>query len=216
VTRLGVLAAATLTTGVICQLLQRTDPTPPLLYFTVDSAVLAAAVQIRRLLRGPASDSGPWGERIRGSAVVGVVLSSLIYVTVIAPSSPSGGWFAPHDDMWVRAATLLLHAVAPVLVVAEFLLSPCRLAPAWRESALLAGWPAAYLAVVGTLAWSGAATMPYLFLSPSRFGAGPVIAVIAVIYGAVLALATTLTRARRRISGLDRTDGRSRRNQPDP
>ncbi|CAM5562473.1 hypothetical protein [Streptomyces avidinii] len=196
-TWLAALAATLLTTGVICQFLQHTDPTPPLLYFTVDSAVLAAAVQIRRLVHGPGS--GPWGERLRGSAVVGVVLSSLVHLTVIAPSSPSGGWFGPHDDLWARTATLLLHGAAPVPVVAEFLVSPCRLTPARHEPALLAWWPAAYLAVVGTLAWSDAATMPYLFLSPSRFGTGPVIATIAALSATVLALAAALTAARRRL-----------------
>ncbi|MFI7358040.1 Pr6Pr family membrane protein [Streptomyces avidinii] len=202
-TWLGALAATVLTTGVTCQFLQHTDPTPPLLYFTVDSAVLAAAVQIRRLVHGPGS--GPWDERLRGSAVVGVVLSSLVYLTVIAPSSPSGGWFGTHDDVWARTATLLLHGAAPVLVVAEFLVSPCRpapahLAPARHEAALLAWWPGAYLAVVGTLAWSGAATMPYLFLSPSRFGTGPVIATIAALFATVLALAAALTAAHRRLA----------------
>ncbi|WP_371572168.1 hypothetical protein [Streptomyces sp. NBC_01314] len=188
------LAAAALTAGVVCQVVQRTDPTPPLLYFTVDSAVLAAAVQARRLVRGPAG--GVWGERIRGAAVVGVVLSSLVYFTVIAPSSPSGTWFGAHDDAWARTATVLLHAVAPVAVVAEFLASPCTLATSRHEAFLLTCWPAAYLAVVGSLAWSGTATMPYLFLRPSQFGATAVATAVVVLYGITLTLALALLAAR--------------------
>ncbi|WP_251829027.1 hypothetical protein [Streptomyces sp. ATCC 21386] len=200
--RLRGIAAATITAGVLCQFAQRTDPTAPLLYFTVDSAILAAAVQTWRLVRGPASSM--WGDRIRGAAVVGVVLSALVHATVIAPNSPSGTWFGAHDDAWVRTATILLHAVAPVLVVTEFLTSPCVLTRGRREAALLTLWPAAWLAVVGTLAWSGAATMPYLFLRPSQFGGFGVLAVIAVLYGTALALGTVLVAAGHRVQRADR------------
>lgn len=195
--RLRGIAAAALTLGVVCQFVQRTDPTPSLLYFTVDSALLAATVMTWRLVRGPAG--GVRGDRVRGAAVVGVVLSSLIYVTVIAPSSPSGTWFGAHDDAWARTATLFLHGVAPVLVLAEFLLSPCTLPATWREATLLAWWPATYLAVVGTLSWSGAATMPYLFLRPSRFGYVTVAAAVAVLYAIVVALGVALAATHRAV-----------------
>ncbi|WP_406123784.1 Pr6Pr family membrane protein [Streptomyces sp. NBC_00989] len=188
--RLRGIAAVALTLGVVCQFVQRTDPTPSLLYFTVDSAILAATVMIWRLVRGPAGTV--WGDRVRGAAVVGVVFSSLVYVTVIAPSSPSGTWFGAHDDAWARTATLFLHGAAPVLVIAEFLLSPYSLPATWREATLLAWWPTTYLAVVGTLSWSGAATMPYLFLRPSRFGAVAVAAAVAVLYAIVVALGVAL------------------------
>ncbi|TQE17486.1 hypothetical protein SipoB123_36455 [Streptomyces ipomoeae] len=189
------VAALTLTVGVVCQFVQRTDPTPPLLYFTVDSALLAAAVLIRRLLQGP--ESGAWGERIHGSAVVGVVLSSLVYATVIAPSGPTGTWFGAHDDGWTNTATILLHGAAPVLVAAEFLISPCSLTSTLREATFLAVWPAAYLAAVGALCWSGAATMPYLFLRPSQFGAIGVTAAIATLYAITITLGAALPAAHR-------------------
>ncbi|MFE7762544.1 Pr6Pr family membrane protein [Streptomyces sp. NPDC057438] len=192
--RLGGLAAATLTAGVICQFLQRADPKPPLLYFTVDSAVLAAAVQTWRLARGPGD--GVWGERIRGAAAVGVVLSALVYCTVIAPSSPSGTWFGAHDDVGARAATVLLHAVAPVWVVAEFLTGPYALAPSRREAVLLTCWPALYLVVVGGLSGAGAATMPYDFLRPSQIGAPAVAVAVALLYALALGLAAALLMAR--------------------
>ncbi|MEW1645434.1 Pr6Pr family membrane protein [Streptomyces sp. NPDC091219] len=186
-----------LTLGVVCQFVQQTDPTPSMLYFTVDSAVLAAIIMAWRLVRGPADSV--CGDRIRGAAVVGVVFSSLVYVTVIAPSSPSGTWFGAHDDAWARTATLLLHGGAPVLVVAEFLLSPYSLAATWREAALLAWWPATYLTVVGTLSWSGAATMPYLFLRPSQFGAVAVAAAVAGLFAVVVALGVALTATHRAV-----------------
>lgn len=192
--RLRSLATLALAVGVTCQFVQRTDPTPTLSYFTVDSAVLAAVVLAWRLVRGPRS--GMLGDRIRCAAVVGVVLSSLVYVAVIAPSSPSGTWFGAHDDVWTRAATILLHAVAPVLVVADFLVSPYAPAATLREAALLALWPLAYLAVVAVLAWSGAATMPYRFLSPSQFGAAAVAAAIAVLCAITVLLGVALPAAR--------------------
>lgn len=180
-----------LTLGVICQFIQRTDPTPSLLYFTVGSAMLAATLLTWQLVRGTSNSA--WGDRVRGAAVVGVALSSLIYMPVIAPSSPSGTWFGAHDDAWARSATLLLHGGAPILVVAEFLLAPYALPATSREATLLAWWPAAYLTVVGTLAWSGAATMPYLFLRPSQFGVAGVAAAVAVLYAIVVALGVALT-----------------------
>lgn len=203
-------AAVTLTVGVISQFTQQTDPTPPLLYFTVDSALLAMTVLVWRLIRGP--ESGTWGDRIRGSAVVGVMLSSLVYATVIAPSGPSGTWFGADDDAWARTATILLHGGAPVLMTAEFLLSPCELTVSLREATFLAGWPAAYLTVVGTLSWSGAATMPYPFLRPSQFGTAGVTAAIATLYTITITLGAALLaahRAVRRCHRAYRPSGRS-------
>ncbi|GAQ59884.1 Pr6Pr family membrane protein [Streptomyces scabiei] len=196
---LGGLAALTLTAGVVCQFLQRTDATPPLMYFTVDSAVLAATVRTWRPARGPGG--GVWPERIRDAATVGVVLSALVYCTVIAPSSPSGTWFGAHDDVWARAATVLLHAVAPVWVVAEFLTRPYTPAPTLRQAVLLTCWPALYLVVVGGLAGAGAATMPYDFLRPSQLGRPAVAVAVVVLYVLALGLASALLMARAYVLG---------------
>ncbi|MER6562754.1 Pr6Pr family membrane protein [Streptomyces sp. NPDC001027] len=197
------MAAVALTLGVVCQFVQRTDPTPALLYFTVDSAVLATAVMLLGLPHGPADSVR--ADRVRGAAVVGVVFSSLVYMTVIAPSSPSGTWFGAHDDAWARTATVLLHGAAPALVVVEFLLTPYALAATWREATRLTWWPTAYLAVVGTLSWSGAATMPYVFLRPSRFGAINVAVAVAVLYAVVVALGVALASAHRAVRRRHRT-----------
>jgi hypothetical protein len=91
------------------------------------------------------------------------------------------------------------HGAAPVLVVAEFLLSPYSLAATWREATLLAWWPATYLTVVATLSWSGAATMPYLFLRPSRFGAVAVTAAVAGLFAVVVALSVALAATHRAV-----------------
>lgn len=198
---LRAVTALTLAAGVTCQFVQRTDPTPPLLYFTVDSALLAL-VALLAPRRRPAAGAGRgvWAHRVRAAAVVGVLLSALVYVLVIVPGSPSGSWFAPHDDVWVRVATVLLHGVAPVLVLVEFLAGTSPGAGTLSEAALLVWWPAAYLAVVATLAWSGAAAVPYVFLRPSEFGAGATAAVVAVLCATVVALGAALSAVHRLVA----------------
>lgn len=197
---LRALAAAILVTGVACQFVQRTDATPPLLYFTVDAALLAAATALWSLRPGD-RPAGVWTERTRVAAVVGVLFSALVYAGVIAPTSPSGTWFAAHDDLWVRTATVLLHGVAPVLVLADFLVGPCTLPASLREATWVLIWPTAYLASVGTLAWAGAATMPYPFLRPSETGllgtAAAVVVLAATVVGSAVAVVASHHRLHR-------------------
>lgn len=173
-TRLRQLTVAALATGVICQFVQRTDPRFPLVYYTVDSAILATAVLLAL--------QSPWtatAARIHGAAVTGVVFSALIYATVIAPTSPTGGWFAPHDDPWVRAATVLLHGIAPLLVVADYLGVQPPSSSTLKAAISSLWWPISYLTVMSLLAWSGLVQMPYPFLSPSA--SGPVLVVCAIV-----------------------------------
>lgn len=154
------------TVGVACQFIQSTDPRFPLVYFTIDSAVLAG-VAAALTLRGA---TGAWVQRLRLAAVVGVGLSAIFFAAVIAPATPTGTWFQPHDDFMVRTATLLLHGVAPVLVTAEYVLRPPRLS--LRDSVAWSyPWPLLYLAGIGVLAAvGGAETIPYPFLRPAVTG----------------------------------------------
>jgi hypothetical protein len=116
-TMLAVLIALNQTVGVVCQFVQDTDPRFPLWYFTIDSAVLAGVAALLALLSG--GRRGGW--RLRLAGVIGVCLSAAVFATVIAPATETGTWFQPHDDPVVRTATVLLHGVAPVLVVVDYL-----------------------------------------------------------------------------------------------
>lgn len=176
------LLVLVLAIGVVCQFLQYTDPVFPLLYFTIDSAVLMAVIVTvpRR---------GAWHDSVRGAATVGVIISAIIYATVIIPASESGQWFAPHDDYYVRTANLLIHGVAPFFAVADFLLRPY---PQARIGPTLGRWvlfPLAYFVIMGTLDATGVAEMPYPFLrlSDGSNVAGVVgaVAALAVLFAAV-------------------------------
>jgi hypothetical protein len=175
VPRLSTLLAALIVVnqavGVACQFAQRTDPRFPLYYFTVDSAVLAGVAAMLAL----GFRDGPSIARVRLVAAVGVVVSGIVFATVIAPATETGTWFQPHDDLPVRTATLLMHGVAPVLVIADYLRKNSRLSV--RATVLWSyPWPLSYLAGMGVLAaLYGSDVMPYPFLLPSISGGATVV-----------------------------------------
>jgi len=154
-------AVATLIVGVVCQFVQTTDTTFPLLYFTVCSAVLLAGALVVTLVRPGVR----YLDAVRGAATAGVVLSGLIFATVLAPVNNGGAWFAPHDDIWVRAANVLLHGVGPALAIVDLSLNPLAAAPRpWRTATGWCLWPLAWVAVALPLDLTGTAEVPYEFL----------------------------------------------------
>lgn len=188
--------ALVLAAGVVCQFVQTTDPKPALSYFTVDGAILTAVLSsLSVALLGT-----PREVRIRmlwATASTGVVFSGLVYATVIAPSTPTGTWFQPWDDAWVRASTVLLHAVAPVLVLGDRLLEPHRDPRPWRTAAIGVLWPSTYLVVLLATWTVGGPAVPYDFLLadtvpggwPTVVAAGAGTAVVFFLVGrALLAL----------------------------
>ncbi|WP_313535436.1 Pr6Pr family membrane protein [Arsenicicoccus bolidensis] len=182
-TPLAVLVMVVELVGIVCQFAQHTDSTPPLTYFTVDCAVLAVIAAAATLIR-PEHRLTRW---LRGTATTGVIVSGLIYALVIAPATPTGSWIQPWDDTLVRISTIVLHGVAPVLMLCFYLADPVAV----RGKELLVhaaswlAWPAAYLIVISGGAALGAWTIPYPFLRPSESGWGPVL-------GAVVGMAVIL------------------------
>lgn len=177
-TVLSMLIVVNQLVGMVCQFNQGTDPRFPLLYFSVDSAVLAVVAAVLTL---KGCDS-VWSRRLRLAAAVGVLMSAVVFAAVIAPATPTGTWFQPHDDIPVRTATLLIHGVAPVLVTVDYLLRPTPLPP--RASTLWAyAWPLAYLAGLGALAGVlGPEVVPYLFMRPSLTGWPTVLAAFVALF----------------------------------
>lgn len=163
--------------AVLCQFVQGTDPRFPLLYFTVDSAIAAATVALITLV----APSTPWLQALRHSVAVGVIISAVVFMALIAPATDTGTWFQPHDDAWVRIATVLLHGVAPALVIVDYMLRTAPMRP--LEAATQAfGWPLTYLVGMSVLvAVAGQDIIPYPFLSPQAMGWGTVALAIAVL-----------------------------------
>lgn len=177
--------------AVTCQFLQHTDPRFPLWYFTVDSAILAGVAAAADLTVPGAR----WLPVLRHTAAVGVVVSAVVFATVIAPATPSGSWFQGHDDDLVRVATVLFHAVAPVMVCAGYLLR--RNGIRGRAAVGYAFvWPTLYLIGLCTMVGvRGAGVIPYPFLAPGQMGwrtvglaAGALTVLIAVTGAALGAL----------------------------
>nr|MDT0524906.1 hypothetical protein [Streptomyces sp. DSM 41633] len=135
------------------------------MYFTVCSGLLAGIVAIVELPDRHARRLGA----CRVAAAVGVVLSAVIFAVVIAPATPTGTWFQPWDDAWVRTATVLFHGVAPVLVITNLILRQSGL-PLWGWLVAAYSWPLLYLAVIGAAAGTRGVRIPYPFLSPSLMG----------------------------------------------
>jgi len=185
--------------AVVCQFMQHTDPRFPLWYFTVDSAILAGLGAAADL----AMPHARWVAALRHTAAVGVVISAAIFAAVIAPTSPSGTWFQSHDDLLVRTATVLFHAVAPLLVIVCYLLRPTGLRgrAAVRYAFL---WPLAYGAALYIMvAARGPAVIPYPFLAPGQMGWGTVglaVGVLTVLVAAVGAALGVLNPSTRRIT----------------
>ena len=189
-------AVAAFAWGVLCQFVQGTDPTFPLLYFTVCSAVLAVVVLGLAALRPETVVLDWW----RGAVTVAVVLSGLIFATVLAPVNNGGPWFAPHDDVWIRTANVLLHGVGPVLAVADFFLHPLRTrAGTWRLALSWCLWPATWALVALPLDVAGVAETPYLFLQVRDAGDVPaVLGAVIALFVLVSALGSGLMAVRRR------------------
>ncbi|WP_415624176.1 hypothetical protein [Mycobacterium intermedium] len=176
-----------------CQFIQHTDPRFPFVYFTVWSGVFAGVVAALEVFR--CSYRGL--PHCRVGAAVGVTFSALIFVAIIAPATPTGTWFQPWDDAWVRVATLSFHGLAPVLVLARLVIGPCPDSiRGWLVAAY--GWPVLYLVLVGvgtvTLHWG----IPYPFLSPTQMGWGTVLVGIAVM-ATLIAVTTCLLYAAARV-----------------
>lgn len=191
-----VATLVTLTSAVMLQFLQHTDPTFPLLYFTVDSAALMVWVLAIGLTRPRSSTV----DVARGAATVGVVLSGLIYATVIAPNSATGTWFAPWDDMAVRTSTVLMHGIGPFLAVADFLTHDYPSASKRKTIAWWCAWPLAYVVTITGLAAVGVGHVPYTFLSPQTGGgARGVAAAMAVLTAIVALISYTLLRVRQKV-----------------
>lgn len=190
-------AVAAFAVGVLCQFAQGTDPTFPLLYFTVCSAVLTVVVLGLAAVRPEAIVLDRW----RGAVTVAVVLSGLIFATVLAPVNNGGPWFAPHDDVWIRTANVLLHGVGPVLAVADFFLHPFRTrAGPWRLALGWCLWPAAWALVALPLDLTGLAETPYLFLQVRNAGDVPVVlGAVVGLFAVVSGLGAALVAVRRRI-----------------
>lgn len=187
--------------AVLSQFVQNTDPRSPLVYFTVLSGVLVGLVAA---VETATRHRGVWLDGARVTTTIGVVVSAIIFTALIAPSTPTGTWFQPWDDVWVRTATVLFHGVAPALVIADLVLRRPSLSPMrWLLAAYI--WPLTYLASIALVAKAFDVKVPYPFLSPSQMGWGTVSIAITSLAALVGVVAVALRYAASRYHGRRQT-----------
>ncbi|MBR0062788.1 MAG: hypothetical protein IJP67_01325 [Oscillospiraceae bacterium] len=128
-------------------------------YFTQLSNIFAALVSLWKIIR-PASLSAGMA---KFSAAVSITATMLVFLLVLAPMDPRGIAAAYAQD---NCASLCLHFITPVSVIADFLMN----GPDGEHSpALAVAPPMAYFAFILALSlfgfrWKGMAA-PYPFLN---------------------------------------------------
>ena len=161
-------------------------------YFTIDSNLAAAAtfligavLLIRRVLPEPG-----WFTVVRGAVVVYMTLTGVVYNLLLRGISVTAGG---SEQAWTNE---VVHVVAPVLVILDWLLAPGRRRLAWRSLPVMLVFPAlwvSYTLIRGPRVYDQVrqlpAWYPYPFLNPasSAGGYGTV-----TIYVVVITVAVTL------------------------
>lgn len=151
-------------------------------YFTIQSNLfvlgtsIALAVSIRR-------DGTLW-RVLRFDAILGIIITGLVYETILAP--------LVHPTGWALAATIGFHYISPWATVIGWLVFGPRPRMGWSVMALTMIWPLAWLVYTFV---RGALTgwYPYPFLDVTLIGFGESVRNCAVIFVIAIAIAALLT-----------------------
>lgn len=152
-------------------------------YFTVISNVLLTVVLVALVARPLLRDAAGFG-LLRGAATLGIIATGLVYAVLLAPASAD-------VDVTLRWVDLVLHTVAPVFGLVDWLVDPPRRRPA--TTAML-GWlllPVVWLPytmVRGPIVdW-----YPYPFLDPDEESVASIVVTCVGIAVVFLLLAAAL------------------------
>jgi hypothetical protein len=164
-------------------------------YFTIQSNLfvlgtsIALAVSIRR--------DGPLWRVLRLDALLGIIITGLVYETILAQ--------LVHPAGWALAATIGFHYISPWATVIGWLVFGPRPRLSWRVVALAFIWPIAWL--VATFV-RGALTgwYPYPFLDVDLIGLGDSVRNSAVILAIAVVIAAVLTLLDRHLPSLVRAE----------
>ena len=166
-------------------------------YFTIQSNLLLALVLGWSVVAGLTGRRGPSAWLV-GGATFCVTVTFLVYNLVLVPG---GG---PDAVLLISGmpSSDLLHVVAPLLALLDWLLGRRHPGFAVRRSLLWLVYPLLYLGV-SLLAGSRNGFYPYFFVDPDQIGGRAVGAYVVVLLVAFAALALLF-------AGLDRLLGRGR------
>ncbi|APX32331.1 hypothetical protein BH708_05900 [Brachybacterium sp. P6-10-X1] len=151
-------------------------------YFTNQSSLAFVLLVAGTLLLG--RKRPPWLEDVRGAVTFYLAMTGIVYALLIAPPAELLRW----DIGWTG---IVLHRLAPVVAVADWLLTPRRRHAPARRILLWQLYPIAYL----VLTWvRGAITgwYPYDFLDPTVSSWPQVLLVTAIVLVAFFTVASLL------------------------
>lgn len=158
-------------------------------YFTNHSNLAFVVLVVAALALAPRLP--PWFDDARGAVALYLVMTGIIYALLVAPPEELLRW----DIGWTG---LVLHRLAPVVALADWLLTPRRGPAPLRRILWWQLYPAAFL----VLTWvRGAITgwYPYDFLDPTASSWPQVLVTTAVVLAAFLVIAALLHLAQGRL-----------------
>lgn len=151
-------------------------------YFTNQSSLAFLLLVAGTLLLG--RKRPPWLEDVRGAVTFYLAMTGIVYALLIAPPAELLRW----DIGWTG---IVLHRLAPVVAVADWLLTPRRRHAPARRILLWQFYPIAYLMLTwvrgGITGW-----YPYDFLDPTVSSWPQVLLVTAIVLVAFFTVASLL------------------------
>jgi len=193
---LRIVAAAAVLAAIVTQIVSRVaggvfDPAEYFSFFTIQSGLInivtlaVGGVMALRLSRDTVAYT-----TVRASVVAYAVVTGIVYNLLLrgAPERELVG------QQW---PTEILHVVAPIVIVLDWLLSPGRPALPWSALRVALVYPVAWLAY--TLLRGGVTGLyPYPFIDPATDGWGSVIAYIVGLTAFIFALVALVIAHNRR------------------
>lgn len=160
-------------------------------FFTIDSnllAVVALAIGAVLLARGSERDPA-WFAVLRASAITYMAVTGIVYNTLLRD-------VALPQGVTVWWSNEVLHLIAPLYMLVDWLWAPGARRMPWRTVGVIAIFPVAW--VIYTMLrgaqtidpWTGIGWYPYPFLNPENGGYGSV-AIYIVIIAITIVLAGT-------------------------
>ncbi|GAA3457828.1 Pr6Pr family membrane protein [Dactylosporangium matsuzakiense] len=153
------LTALSAVSGIVALMVWNHGDLTSFVYFTVQSALIIAAVSVVAVLR----EVPAW---IRGAATLYSCITGIVYHALLAnPSSP----FYQVDEGAHALHNLLLHTVTPILAAVTWLIVERERVRWWYAAAWLA-YPLAYL-VFALVRGAFVHEYPYPFIDLNKLGA---------------------------------------------